>query len=180
MDDKCFYCGDTGYIHTDDDIPDQMCPNCEIGQAVIKGFNAAREIGIQACETLEAAKNEQIKELEAGQLDFAKETTRIHKTKIQRIEELEIAKTIGIQACDLLKERIEELEEQLDDYHNTEKFVLGDDCPTDENHCGCVMILKKRIKEIEIENRDLRLDLLKIDAYCRANDIDIEQALKGK
>ena len=65
MDDKCFYCHDTGYIHTDDDIPDQMCPNCEIGQAVIKGYNAAREIGIQACDTLEAAKNERIKELEA-------------------------------------------------------------------------------------------------------------------
>ena len=32
---------------------------------------------------------ERIKELEAGQLDFAKETTRILKAKIQRIKELE-------------------------------------------------------------------------------------------
>ena len=45
--------------------------------------------------------------------------------------------------------RIKELEEELDDYHNTEKFVLGEDCPTDENHCGCVVILKKRIKVLE-------------------------------
>lgn len=63
MADECFYCYDTGYIHTEDDIPDQMCPNCEIGQAVIRGYNAARKIGIQACDTLEAAKDEQIQEL---------------------------------------------------------------------------------------------------------------------
>lgn len=65
MADEYFYCYDTGYIHTNDDIPDQMCPYCEIGQAVIKGFNAARELGVQACDTLEATKNERIKELSA-------------------------------------------------------------------------------------------------------------------
>jgi hypothetical protein len=71
MADECFYCGDTGYIPGQegempgDKLPDQMCPHCEIGQAVIKGFNAARDIGIQACDTLEAAKNKRIKELEA-------------------------------------------------------------------------------------------------------------------
>jgi len=32
---------------------------------------------------------EQIKSLEAGQLDFAKEMSRIHKDKIKRIKELE-------------------------------------------------------------------------------------------
>lgn len=64
MKDECFYCYDMGYIHTEDDIPDQMCPNCEIGQAVIKGYNVARELGIQACNTLEAAKDKRIKELE--------------------------------------------------------------------------------------------------------------------
>ena len=74
MDDKCFYCHDTGYIHTDDDIPDQMCPNCEIGQAVIKGYNMARDLGVQACDTLEAAKNERIKELE-GKIERAKDIT---------------------------------------------------------------------------------------------------------
>ncbi len=37
---------------------------------------------------------------------------RILKLK-QRIEELELAKTIGIQACDLLKERIDTLESAL-------------------------------------------------------------------
>lgn len=60
-DKKCFYCGNTGYIHTEDDIPDQMCPYCEIGQAVIKGFNAARDIGIQANKRLEN-ENKRLKE----------------------------------------------------------------------------------------------------------------------
>lgn len=59
--DKCFYCDDTGYIPQQEGIPDQMCPNCGMGQAVIKGFNAARDIGIQANETLRAA-NEQLRE----------------------------------------------------------------------------------------------------------------------
>ena len=52
-------------------------------------------------------------------------------------------------------ERIKDLEEELDDYHNTEKFVLGEDCPTDENHCGCVVILKKRIKDLEDTFKDV-------------------------
>lgn len=56
--DKCFYCDDTGYI-SQKGMPDQMCPHCEIGQAVIKGYNKARDIGIQANETLQAA-NEQL------------------------------------------------------------------------------------------------------------------------
>lgn len=30
---------------------------------------------------------------------------------------------------------------------NAEKFVLSEDCPTDEIHCGCVVILKKQIKD---------------------------------
>ena len=47
------------------------------------------------------------------------------------------------------EERIKELEEKLEDWENSAKFVLGDDCPTDEVHCGCVVILKKRIKELE-------------------------------
>ena len=72
MSDKCLHCDNTGYIHTEDDIPDQMCPNCEIGQAVIKGYNKARDIGIQACETLEATKNKRIKGLESVLREIAK------------------------------------------------------------------------------------------------------------
>lgn len=71
MSNECFYCHDTGYIHTENDIPDQMCPNCEIGQAVIKGYNAARDIGIKACDTLEEAKNQRIKELENEKNELA-------------------------------------------------------------------------------------------------------------
>lgn len=55
--DKCFYCHDTGYI-SQKGMPDQMCPHCEIGQAVIKGYNKARDFGIQANETLQAANDQ--------------------------------------------------------------------------------------------------------------------------
>lgn len=75
MEDRCFYCNDTGYIHTEDDIPDQMCPNCEIGQAVIKGYNAAIDIGIQARDTLREAKTERIKELEAALQKYGEHQT---------------------------------------------------------------------------------------------------------
>ena len=60
---------------------------------------------------------EQIKELEAENKDLGDgvETVNNAGVKIRRnlearIEELELAKSIGIQACGLLKERIEELE----------------------------------------------------------------------
>ena len=39
----------------------------------------------------------------------------------ERIKELEIAKTIGIQACDLLKEQIEQLEDALQKINNWAK-----------------------------------------------------------
>ena len=70
--DKCFYCDDTGYIPSElEGIPHQMCPYCEIGQAVIKGYNRARDIGIQACDTLGEAKDQRIKELEDLLDEFA-------------------------------------------------------------------------------------------------------------
>ena len=46
-----------------------------------------------------------------------------------------------------------------------------------------VLVPKKIYDQFEkqkAENKDLRLNLLKIDAYCRANDIDLEQILEGK
>ena len=46
-----------------------------------------------------------------------------------------------------LEEKNKRLSEELEDYHNAEKFVLSEDCPTDEVHCGCVVILKKQIKD---------------------------------
>lgn len=37
----------------------------------------------------------------------------------------------------------------------------------------------QRIKELEAEKGKLAESLLRIDNYCRVNDIDMEQALKG-
>ena len=78
-------------------------------------------------------------------------------------------------------ERIKELEEKLEDWENSAKFVLGDDCPTDEVHCGCVVILKKRIKELEILIKDVR-NLINTKGHVSKWKIYnwLEQALKGK
>lgn len=51
--------------------------------------------------------NDKLKEANKHYLEVCLE----NQTLTKRIEELETAKTIGIQACDLLKERIKELEE---------------------------------------------------------------------
>ena len=64
-----------------------------------------------------------------------------------------------------LEQENERLKEELEDYHNTEKFVLSEDCPTDENHCGCVVILKKRIKDQNDQIRKLSHDLSCTDLY---------------
>lgn len=110
MEDKCFYCGDTGHIHTEDDIPDQMCPNCEIGQAVIKGYNHARDIGIQACETLEAAKDERIKELE---IKIQRQEKNID-ARLERLMRTIKDKQAGrIKELEVEKENLKSLLEQL-------------------------------------------------------------------
>ena len=76
--------------------------------------------------------------------------------------------------------RIEELEEKLEDWENSAKFVLGDDCPTDEVHCGCVVILKKRIKQLEALIKDVR-NLINTKGHVSKWKIYnwLEQALKG-
>ena len=56
-----------------------------------------------------------------------------------------------------LKKRIKELESKLEEWENIKKFVLSEDCPTDEVHCGCVIILKKRIKELEAALKEIIL-----------------------
>jgi hypothetical protein len=75
---------------------------------------------------------------------------------LERIKDLEIAKTIGIQACDLLKEQIEELEaENLNRPH-----LIPTNCPTYYDGCHCTVKTlihnikradeaKARIKELE-------------------------------
>lgn len=60
-----------------------------------------------------------------------------------------------------LKERNKELENKIEDWENAEKFVLGTDCPTDEIHCGCVVVLKHRIKELKKLCDDLQAENIK-------------------
>jgi len=40
----CLHCQHTGWIHTDDDIPNQMCPYCFVGKAVIKCYDKTTKV----------------------------------------------------------------------------------------------------------------------------------------
>ena len=86
----------------------------------------------------------------------------------ERIEELELAKTIGIQACDLLKERTKELEAEIGEYaglkvHNqqVERIKELKDYLVEfgDHKCGCLAIATN--------NKE----------HCTCG---FEQALKGK
>lgn len=64
----------------------------------------------------------------------------------ERIAELEIAKTIGIQACDLLKEQIEALEAE-------NKQLRAIKCPPISEGDVCICLIEKqaeRIKALEV------------------------------
>lgn len=50
-------------------------------------------------------------------------------------------------------------ESKLADIHDSEKFILSEDCPNDEVHCGCVPVLKRKFAELRKENERL-LDLV--------------------
>jgi len=116
-----------------------------------------------------------------------KERTLVNQ---ERIEELELAKIIGIQACDLLKERIEGLEAELEKPPGDilickcgwwgkmeDQDALG-------SKCGCCPVcgnedlvwlskLQERIKELEIRIKklDLILETRLILLFCgREND----------
>jgi len=57
---ECFYCKDTGIIEgtevvPGDKLPDQICPNCEIGQAVLKGKRMAEAVQLAELEALKAS-----------------------------------------------------------------------------------------------------------------------------
>jgi len=48
---------------------------------------------------------------------------------------------------------IEQLQAELEDYHDAEKFV--NDPPHDQVCCGCVAILRKQLKQLQAENKQL-------------------------
>ncbi|MCJ7483922.1 MAG: hypothetical protein MUO31_13265 [Thermodesulfovibrionales bacterium] len=60
MSNECFYCKDTGIIKgtevvPGDKLPDQICPNCEIGQAVLKGKRMAESVQLAEYAALKAS-----------------------------------------------------------------------------------------------------------------------------
>jgi len=92
---------------------------------------------------------------------------------IERIKELETAKTIGIQACDLLKERIKELEKAVDEWRTKADSELAINARLHTETAN----LAKRITELEDGYRQIQV----LNAE-RDKDIKwlCEQALKGK
>jgi len=56
-----------------------------------------------------------------------------------------------------LSRKVKRLEAELEDFKNSEKFVLSEDCPTDEKHCGCVPILKSEVKRVRVELDDWKM-----------------------
>jgi hypothetical protein len=70
----------------------------------------------------------------------------IHAVKLiewqdERIAELEIAKTIGIQACDLLKERIEELKSLME-----QLIWIAEKAETDDSENTTIELSKQALK----------------------------------
>lgn len=55
----------------------------------------------------------------------------------------------------LLAER-DALKAEVADWRDTQRAVMSETCPTDEVHCTCVPMLKKKITELEAERDRLR------------------------
>lgn len=50
-----------------------------------------------------------------------------------------------------LLDALDEAEAELADWREASRKVLDDKCPSDEHHCTCVPLLRKRIAELEAE-----------------------------
>ena len=50
----CLHCRHTGWIHTEDDMPDQICPYCFVGKAVYKCYHETITVQIGNHEQLKA------------------------------------------------------------------------------------------------------------------------------
>lgn len=81
-----------------------------------------------------------------------------------------------------------QLQDELDDYHNAEKFV--NDPPHDQVCCGCVAILRKQIQQLKVELKEIKdiyLGQIRVIARSRMAHKEkvermvalVEQALKG-
>lgn len=87
----------------------------------------------------------QIEELVEG-LDISVKTTELHSTTC---ETARVKYTAAVQ-------RIEELEDRLEEYTSAYKTIMQERCGADERHCTCVPPLKLRVRELE--NKVVRLE----------------------
>lgn len=60
------------------------------------------------------------------------------------------------EVCREKDKKIKELEFEVEDWRNSAKSVMSEDCPTDEKHCTCVPYLKKELSSLRavIERKD--------------------------
>ncbi len=75
-----------------------------------------------------------------------------------------------------LLEENDKLHDQIFTYEEAEALV----CPEDVGFVEFIKSLRTRIEELEGENENYTLVMLRIDNYCRVNDIDITEAIKGE
>jgi len=72
-----------------------------------------------------------------------------------------------------------ELQAELDDYHNAEKFVA--DPPHDEICCGCVGILRKQLKDVQTELEEYKAVIDEIyDKTIEGYIIEMIDVLRGE
>ena len=71
------------------------------------------------------------------------------------------------------------VDEPAGDNENTERYIerLENLSVMRRKH---ITTLRTRISELEGENENYTLVMLRIDNYCRVNDIDITEAVKGE
>lgn len=83
----------------------------------------------------------------------------------------------SFEACKLL----DEAEAKCNDcvYLEADKEIINEHIEKHVHSDKQISQLEARLKELETDKENLAETILRIDNYCRTNDIDIEQALKG-
>lgn len=68
--------------------------------------------------------------------------------------------------CKMLLAELDALKAEVADWRDTQRAVMSEKCQTDEVHCTCVPMLKKKIAELEAERDRLRKALQEIIEFC--------------
>ncbi len=54
-----------------------------------------------------------------------------------------------------LTEYIKRLEKELEDWRDSQRRIMSEVCPGDERHCTCVPPLRREVKALEKQNKEL-------------------------